>query len=61
MHWLRKLDDRLFSPPHTFQTVLAFVVVRLGLEFDSAAEDANSVESSTAANSPEQRQMRGPT
>jgi len=36
--WLRKLDNRLFSPPHTFQTVLAFVTIRLGLVLNPPLE-----------------------
>lgn len=31
--WLRKIDDRLFSPPHRFETIFAFITVRLPLVF----------------------------
>jgi hypothetical protein len=34
LKWLRRLEDLLFSPPHRFDTILAFVVVRLGLVFE---------------------------
>lgn len=27
--WLERLDDALFGPPHTFQDVLALVIIRL--------------------------------
>ncbi len=46
--WLRKLDDVLFSPPHTFSTVLAFVAIRLTLDFQSGADEVNTIESSAA-------------
>ena len=48
MDWMRKLDDRLFSPPHTFQTVLAFIVVRLSLVFDEETEHVTIRESEKA-------------
>jgi hypothetical protein len=44
MRWLEKLDDRLFSPPHTFATVLSLVAARLALFSDSASEIAGSDE-----------------
>ena len=58
MNWLRRLDDALFSPPHTFQTILAFVTVRLSLVFDSGREQSANVESQAAEESPEQAPMR---
>jgi len=61
MDWLRKLDNRLFSPPHTFQTVLAFVTVRLCLVFESQTGHASKIESETAEESPEQTPMDRPT
>jgi hypothetical protein len=30
---MRKLDDLLFSPPHTFATILTIVALRLQLDF----------------------------
>ena len=49
--WLRNLDDRLFSPPHTFQTIAAFVSIRLSLVFSPelnqpSEREARSVEES---------------
>jgi len=38
MDWLKKLDDRVFSPPHTFVAVLSLVAVRLSLFSDDASE-----------------------
>jgi hypothetical protein len=29
--WLRRLDSCLFSPPHTFQSVVSLVAARLGV------------------------------
>ena len=29
LNWLKKIDDWLFSPPHKFQTILAYVVICL--------------------------------
>jgi HEAT repeat protein len=49
MNWLRKLDDALFSPPHAFQTILAFVAVRLSLVFDAGQEQSGNVESRGSA------------
>ena len=37
--WLERLDDALFGPPHTFQDVLALVIVRL--EADLPPEGTN--------------------
>jgi hypothetical protein len=34
MSWLRNMDERLFSPPHTFPAVLALIAARLGLFAD---------------------------
>ena len=36
--WLRKIDDAIFSPPHRFETILAFVVLRLGLVFEQDSD-----------------------
>ncbi len=38
--WLERLDARIFGPPHTFQEILALVIVRL--ESDLPAEDNSS-------------------
>ena len=53
MDW-RKLDDWLFSPPHTFRTILALVTVRLSLQLDPQKELAKSIEAETPAESKEQ-------
>ena len=34
LDWLRRIDDVIFAPPHRFETILAFVVLRLGLAFN---------------------------
>ncbi|GAB4142165.1 MAG: hypothetical protein Tsb009_12290 [Planctomycetaceae bacterium] len=31
LNWVRKFDARLFSPPHTFETIFGNVAVQLGL------------------------------
>ncbi len=49
--WLRNLDDRLFSPPHTFQTIAAFVSLRLSLEFPSESNQPSEREMRPAAKS----------
>jgi len=60
MNWLKKLDERLFSPPHTFGTVLSLVAVRLGLFSDSGSEgvEAHRDQPQTGAEpeSPDRRQ-----
>jgi hypothetical protein len=61
MNWLRRLDDALFSPPHTFQTILAFVTVRLSLVFDSGQKQSRNVESQMAEETTEQASIRRPT
>jgi len=38
LHWLRRIDDLVFGPPHTFETILAFVALRLGLAFQDEPE-----------------------
>lgn len=48
MDWLRKLDYKLFSPPHTFQTILSFAVVRLSLCFDFETDSAKQADSEMA-------------
>jgi hypothetical protein len=35
--WLRKIDEIIFSPPHRFEAILAFVVLRLGCDFEDEA------------------------
>jgi hypothetical protein len=37
-NWLRKIDDVVLGPPHKFETILAFVVVRLRLVFEEEAD-----------------------
>lgn len=39
LNWLNIIDDVLFSPPHRFETILAFVVLRLGLISEYESED----------------------
>ena len=46
-NWLRRIDEAVFSPPHKFETILAFVVLRLGCTFEDepgerASRDAPS-------------------
>ena len=45
--FLQELDDLLFSPPHTFATILSFVAVRLGLAFVDDRYDRPSGKSSS--------------
>ena len=44
LDWLRRIDDAVFGPPHRFETVLAFVVLRLGLAFEEAGESTGQEE-----------------
>lgn len=37
--WLCRIDDSVFSPPHRFETILTFAVVRLGLVFEPGADE----------------------
>lgn len=60
MDWLRKLDNKLFSPPHTFQTILAFVAVRLSLCFDAETDSATEGASELPVDSPEPPPLRRP-
>jgi hypothetical protein len=39
LDWLRRIDDVIFAPPHRFETILAFVVLRLGLAFEPEADE----------------------
>jgi hypothetical protein len=34
MNWLRRIDQSLFAPPHTFASVLPMVALQLGLVFE---------------------------
>jgi len=44
LDWLRGIDDSVFSPPHRFETILAFVVVRLGLVFEHERDERSGQE-----------------
>ena len=48
-NWLRRMDNALFSPPHQFQSILAFVVLRLGCTFEDESSE------STEQNAPSER------
>jgi len=37
--WLRSIDERLFSPPHKFNTILAIIALQLGLTFEEESGD----------------------
>ena len=50
--WLQQMDSSLFSPPHTFQTVLAFVAGYLGLAADDGAEAAKAPETQAPEEAP---------
>ena len=39
LNWLRRIDDVVFAPPHKFETILAFVALRLGLAFEDESEE----------------------
>lgn len=39
LNWLHRIDGLLFAPPHTFETILAYVVVRLGLAFEDESDE----------------------
>jgi hypothetical protein len=41
-HFFRRLDEVLFSPPHCFETILAFVVLELGLTIEAGDRDQAS-------------------
>jgi hypothetical protein len=41
MSFLRKLDAVLFSPPHTFQTILALLILQLSLASDLPFEQTD--------------------
>lgn len=60
MNWLRRIDEAVFSPPHLFQTALAFVTVRLSLVFDLKAEQSGKVESERTEEPREQAPTRRP-
>ena len=36
--WLRRIDDAAFSPPHRFETILAFVALQFGLSPENESE-----------------------
>jgi hypothetical protein len=38
-NWLHRIDEAIFSPPHTFETILALVAVRLGLVFEEESDE----------------------
>jgi hypothetical protein len=40
--WFSRMDARLFSPPHQFETILAFVGLRLGLLEGGEREDLST-------------------
>lgn len=61
MDWLRNLDHKLFSPPHTFQTILAFVTVRLSLGFDRDSVSAKQAAPEMAENPTKHASMRRDT
>jgi len=39
LNWLRRIDDTIFAPPHKFETILAFVVLRLGLVLEDESDE----------------------
>jgi hypothetical protein len=55
-NWLRRIDDAVFAPPHRFETILAFVVLRLGLVFESDRDE--STEPETKSQPPQPRSHR---
>jgi len=44
LDWLDRIDDSVFSPPHRFEAILAFTVVRLGLVFEGGADEGTDGE-----------------
>ena len=52
LNWLRRLDTAVFSPPHSFATILGFVVVRLGLAFDDQPERESPLPEAIVAKRP---------
>jgi hypothetical protein len=55
--WLRRIDDAVLSPPHRFETVLAFVVSRMEASFEdesgkNAKQDAPSGQTPSSADHP---------
>lgn len=61
LNWLRRIDDAVFSPPHKFQTILSFVVLRLGLVFEQESDATGQSAKATAvpnrATDPESSQI----
>ncbi|HEV3344481.1 MAG TPA: hypothetical protein VG125_29160 [Pirellulales bacterium] len=59
--WLKKLDDKLFSPPHRFGTLLTFVAVYLSLyrAFDAQHSKGGKDESRQVGDAPAANHAEG--
>jgi hypothetical protein len=55
-NWLRRIDDSIFSPPHKFETILALVALKLGLDFEDESHEPGKQDAPSEQTPPQAHQ-----